>query len=472
MIASAQAARERPAIFISHANPDDNTFTLWLAAKLTSLGYEVWADVMRLLGGDDWQRRLEAALRERAFKVLLVANPVAVDKQGVRNEIQIATDVAKEIGDNEFIIPLRLAEFKAPFLIAHTQYIDFMNGWARGLADLVGTLDKRGAPKSETTTGSEVFRAIQLLHAKQLVNIPETLTSNWLAIERLPGFVRLYDFKSGISIGQSQTRMGNAPWPLIVHKRGFLSFAPLRDLQDHFSPDLPLVLLGELPTKEFLDGGWPEHFIEPWIARNNFADLARRAMDRMFQSRSLASFELANKQMAWWADGVNAPTNKVSFNWDEATGLRQIQGTSAKRKMQWHYGVSTAVRIMPTLHIRIVGRLIFTADGTNPFPVARMHRLRRSFAKSWRNARWRDMMLAFLWWVTDGKTELLAPTSADDGIAVRLPPLTFSSPVSVPLGAAWEPAADDDDPSDDEDDEVVADEIVAEDVPDDGNDEE
>ncbi|MGH7707001.1 MAG: TIR domain-containing protein [Vulcanimicrobiaceae bacterium] len=38
------------AIFISHANPEDNAFTLWLAAKLSSLGYEVWADVMRLRG--------------------------------------------------------------------------------------------------------------------------------------------------------------------------------------------------------------------------------------------------------------------------------------------------------------------------------------------------------------------------------------------------------------------------------------
>jgi hypothetical protein len=98
----------RAAIFISHANPQDNAFTLWLRAKLAALGYEVWADVLRLKGGDDWQRKLEQALRHRARKVLLVANAVAVDKQGVRNELQIANDVAKAIGDSEFIVPLRL----------------------------------------------------------------------------------------------------------------------------------------------------------------------------------------------------------------------------------------------------------------------------------------------------------------------------------------------------------------------------
>jgi hypothetical protein len=53
----------RPAIFISHASPEDNAFTLWLGAKLAALGYEVCADVLRLRGGDDWQRKLEHALR-------------------------------------------------------------------------------------------------------------------------------------------------------------------------------------------------------------------------------------------------------------------------------------------------------------------------------------------------------------------------------------------------------------------------
>ena len=59
---------ERKAIFISHASPEDNPFTLWLGAKLAALGYEVWADVLRLTGGEDWRRKLENAIRERACK--------------------------------------------------------------------------------------------------------------------------------------------------------------------------------------------------------------------------------------------------------------------------------------------------------------------------------------------------------------------------------------------------------------------
>ena len=98
----------REALFVSHANPEDNAFTLWLGAKLTALGYEVFADVLRLRGGDDWERILESAIREKAAKFLLAATPHGVQKQGVRNEITIATQTAKKIGDNQFIVPLRL----------------------------------------------------------------------------------------------------------------------------------------------------------------------------------------------------------------------------------------------------------------------------------------------------------------------------------------------------------------------------
>ncbi len=106
----------REVLFISHAAPEDNAFTIWLGAKLSAMGYEVWADVLRIKGGADWQRKLENTLRERACKMLLVANPRAVDKQGVRNEIQIASEVARKIGDSAFIIPLRMERFEAPFL--------------------------------------------------------------------------------------------------------------------------------------------------------------------------------------------------------------------------------------------------------------------------------------------------------------------------------------------------------------------
>lgn len=442
-------AADRPALFISHAAPEDNAFTLWLGAKLSAMGYEVWADVLRLRGGDDWQRKLEHALRHRARKVLLVANPRAVDKQGVRNEIQIASDVARKIGDKEFVIPLRLAPFEAPFLIAHAQYIDFQRSWALGLTELLETLDQTYQIPRSATDNSAIWREIQLLHGRAVAAAPERLISNWVAIEGLPSKVRYFDFKGG-SEHLAQARMKDAPWPLVPFRRGFLTFARFHDLQDHFGAHLPLKLETERRTEGFLEDGWRTLDIARWDARNKFSDLARQALESLFRSKGLKSYQMSGWQQAWWPPADVAPTTKVAFRWGDISGLRQIQGVSAKRQMNWHFGVSVATRTAPFRHVRILSRLIFTQDGQKPFDdPAKMHRLRRSFAKTWRNPRWRDMLLAFLHWLADGEDVLSAAVSGDEALLLKLPPVWWMAPVSIPTEA--DPVEDDDDdPSDDD----------------------
>jgi hypothetical protein len=85
----------REALFISHATPEENAFARWLGARLGAMGYEVWADIMRLRGGGDWARRVEDALNNRAVKLLVVCSPTSMDAQGVRNEIEIGARLSK-----------------------------------------------------------------------------------------------------------------------------------------------------------------------------------------------------------------------------------------------------------------------------------------------------------------------------------------------------------------------------------------
>ncbi|MEZ5958672.1 MAG: toll/interleukin-1 receptor domain-containing protein [Hyphomonadaceae bacterium] len=440
----------RPALFISHASPEDNRFVLWLGAKLAALGYEVWADVLRLRGGDDWQRKLENALRERAAKVLFVANPVSAEKQGVRNEIQIATEVAKKIDDKEFVIPLRLAPYEAPFLIAHAQYVDFSQSWSAGLAELVKTLGGYGVARSADADPA-MWRDLQLAHAKALTPEPETLISNWLELTTLPSTVRIYDFKAGISLGVAKTAMDACPWPIVPFRRGFISFAPFEDLSDHFGLDLPLDLIAETSTEMFIADGFAAQEIAFWDARRRFSDLVRRACEARFSAAGLASHAFANDRLAWWSPKTEDTAPRIRFAWTALTGQRQVQGFSAKRNIHWHYGISVQPRTAPIPHLRVLGRLVFTADGREPLDAARNQRLRRSFAKSWRNARWRDMMLAFLWRLVDGQEELRIPVTSTENLVARAPPLLFEAPVRVMEGQA---IADEDDPSEDDDPET------------------
>ncbi len=58
----------RSIVFISHATPEDNDFTLWLASKLGSAGYEVWSDLTHLQGGDGFWGNIEEVIRTRAAR--------------------------------------------------------------------------------------------------------------------------------------------------------------------------------------------------------------------------------------------------------------------------------------------------------------------------------------------------------------------------------------------------------------------
>lgn len=424
----------RTALFISHATPEDNAFTLWLGAKLTALGYEVFADILRLKGGNDWERILEDAIRHKAAKFLLAATPLAMEKQGVRNETRIASDTGRAIGDPDFIIPLRVEPYQATLGTAHAQWIDFAASWQKGLTELLALLQQNDAIVNAADAGNdEIWRSIQLKDARTVGRGSETLISNWLPIEALPKNIRYYDFRSGISIGAAEAAKKTARIPLVTHNRGFLSFAPLHELQDYFGAELPLQLIDELPTQDFLERGWQDMSLREGDARRKFADLARRALDRFFESKNLLPFEMANGNLAWWPPLSESLKSMVSFNWPSGSnGRRLIVGRSEKRDFYWHYGVSCAARNKPVRHIRVTSRVIFTKDGREIYGDARrLHRLRRSFCKAWRNDKWRDLLLAFLWWIAGGADSIAIPFGEGISMLLRLPPLSFSAPFGV-----------------------------------------
>ena len=51
----------RDTLLLSHANPEDNEFTLWLALQLANEGYSVWCDLTKLLGGEVFWDDIEEA---------------------------------------------------------------------------------------------------------------------------------------------------------------------------------------------------------------------------------------------------------------------------------------------------------------------------------------------------------------------------------------------------------------------------
>lgn len=448
--------QNRPAIFISHANPEDNDFAIWLGSHLSGAGYEVWADVLKLRGGEDWARKLEKALRERTFKMLLVGTPWGVEKDGVRNEIQIATDVAKKIEDREFVIPLRLQQFDSPFQIVRAQYIDFMNGWGKGLSELLETVESYGVPRTLSTNGEslENWRGAFLAKAKAVQDEPEELISNWVAITEWPTAIAYFEFQGAGAEERAATLKAGSRWPVALHGRGFFSFAKQTDFELEEGSVLPISREKEWWFPHFLENGDQRQCIGRREAQNIVTQLVKNALENKLRESKLSRCDFSTGVAGWWVHSGLIPDDKVAFKWSEGlSGRRQLVGDASVgvSKYKWHFGISAKVWIGDTPHIKLISRIILSEDGSTALDDAkRMNRLRRSVTKSWRNPRWRDMLLAFLFWLAKGEGCIRLETGSESGMSLKVPPLSMTSPVSIFKGEteiAEETEVESDDPA-------------------------
>lgn len=427
----------RPAIFISHANPEDNDFAIWLGSHLSGAGYEVWADVLKLRGGEDWARKLEKALRERSFKMLLVGTPWGVEKDGVRNEIQIATEVAKKIGDQEFVIPLRLQQFDSPFQIVRAQYIDFMNGWGQGLNELLKTLDSYSVPRTTLTNDESLqnWRGIFLAKAKAVRDEPEELISNWVAIKEWPNAIAYFEFKGAGAENRAASLKESSRWPIALHGRGFFSFAKESDFKPEDGSVLPISREKEWWFPHFLENGDEMRSVGRREAQNIVTQLVKSALENKLRESKLSRYAFSTGVAGWWVHSGLIPEDKVAFKWHEGpSGRRQLAGDTrvGVSKYKWHFGISAKVWIGDTSHVKIIPRIILSEDGSTALDDAkRMNRLRRSVTKSWRNPRWRDMLLAFLFWLAKGEHFIRLETGSESGLSLEVPPMSMTSTVSI-----------------------------------------
>jgi hypothetical protein len=446
-------AAPRGSLFISHA-VEDNDFAIWLGSRLSAAGYDVWADVMRLKGGDDWMRVLEDALRNKATKMLWVATQKGVEKQGVRNEIQMATDVGKKIGDPGFIIPLKLERCEIPFVAVHHQWIDFERGWGAGLAELLENLGSiEGLTKTAGLNADSMARWLTAQGSRNAVlkREPDVLVSNWLPVRLTPATVRYFCFFGAGAEDQASAAVAGYTYPAALHKSGFFAFGNADDFKETPFGIAP-TLVEEIPMDDFLAEGSPRHGLQPREAKNMYSVLVREALERWLKKRGLLVFEFSARTRGYWAaKGLFKEKDRVSFDWKNGwKGSRSLTGevtrgrkkkkdplsltdeVPSQKKYNWHYGVSVHVRVEQETQIQLTPRLIFTEDGIHLVDTARkMHALRRSIPRGWRNDRWRDLMLAFLYWLSEGEDTLDISVGTDRLIRIGAMPVTMQAPVSI-----------------------------------------
>jgi tetratricopeptide (TPR) repeat protein len=130
--------------FISYSRVDAEDSALQLADQLVGgrPSYPVWLDVQNLQPGVDWDTQIKDAIRACRGVLFVVTADSVQDHSVTKPEWTRALRYKKPV------IPLRFdagAEF--PFRLESRQYIDFSDGFDRGLARLRTYLGSVGSPK-------------------------------------------------------------------------------------------------------------------------------------------------------------------------------------------------------------------------------------------------------------------------------------------------------------------------------------
>lgn len=424
-------------IFISKATPGDDEFVLWLAPKLEAAGYRVFADIVTLEPGDRWRKSITNTLQERAIKMLLCCRDSTLAKEGVLEEIGIASDVAKSLGDRKFIVPLRLEPFKKVFGIGELQYIDFVRGWADGLGKLLETLKKQRIPRD--TAKVQINPNWELYRRRGAIPIkaePERLTSNWLRIAEAPDSIRYFEPVGAIDQSAIQGACATTPRPTEPHLHGFFSFGDLDEVNEAFASVGRFSVKHEIDLVTFVGGGSEACGIRGQDASNMVHSMFRQAWERYCRERGLLEYRYSK------AAGFHITDNHAKIGqkipWGRQGDRRSSMLRNVAKGNVWQFGVTGLPAFWPFPHFKLKSRVLFAplngeAAG-DPFDEARkQHRLRRTVCKGWRNKQWHGRMMAFLETLSADSAYICLSLGEKALIKLEAAPILFTSPVSTLL---------------------------------------
>jgi hypothetical protein len=427
----------RKVTFISHANPQDNDFTIWLGTRLTTAGYEVWSDLTRLIGGEETWQDIDDAIRHQAAAVILVLSRDGVKKQGLRNELAVADAVARKIGRPEFLLPVKIDDLpfdEMPPQVMPRNIIDFSGGWADGLELVLRALDRDGVSRRQSAPAEALDQWVKSRTAqgKTLAPISEPLVSNWFPILAMPERINFFEVLRPLgSPSEIQNLADEVSWPAAAYLRLLVGFADLDDFREELKDRAPLRTVYSVGLTDFLAGTATDGpYIALRPARNLVTNLVRQAWEGAARARGLESYTDARGSTVLWVPRGLLPGDIGRFRRANGRrGWRKLVGRDNTRNLYWHFAVRGVPNLLSPTRLVFKPHVVFSRDGRTPLGM----RQRRAVCKTWFNARWRDLILAFGAFMAEDGDDLTLPTGSTGGIRVAARPMSFDAPVSLLL---------------------------------------
>lgn len=428
----------RKVVFISKATPGDDEFVLWLAPRLEAEGYEVFADILALDAGDRWRKTITSTLQDKSIKMLLCCSDSTLDKAGVQEEIGMALDLAKELNDEKFIIPLRLEKYKKIFGIGELQYIDFSKGWAGGLHNLIDQLDKQNVPKvAENSIINTEWDKYRKKLAVAVENTPEKLISNWLRVRSLPDYIHYFEPSGAVNHEHLKQAIAQSKYPIEQRFRGFFSYATLDEINAEFSNAGKFVINRSIATDEFLENGCESPSLYPREAKKLLSSLLRQSWEQFCKEKEFGLYPNSSMPAFYTTEYKIALGKKVSWRNDDKKRYSMLRNSSGGKV--WQFGLSAIPALWPFIHFKMKSRVIFAEllgnkkSGSVINAASEQHRLRRGVCSTWRNKQWHGRLMAFLELLSEGTDFINLPLSPSNSVRLEALPMIVESPVSTAL---------------------------------------
>jgi hypothetical protein len=434
----------RNMIFVSHAYPEDNLFTQWLALRLAGDGYPVWCDLTKLLGGEDFWRDIEAAIRERTVKFLYVLSKTSNEKAGTLMELAVAPRVGTAF--NDFIIPLRIDDLPLDTINIELQRlisINFSSGWADGHRKLLKKFEDEKVERDARFTPDAVTQWWHKHYPAEegVSSTPERCLSNWFEFTAFPKTLWLHSIQQHRAFEKLVEEGGiEFVLPARTHGRCVITFAGAEEIaEDLVKHGLEVDNSVRLKTDKFREHGLQRPTIEARTARNILSALFRDAFERFASSKGLLPYGLTGGSKYHWFKQDLIKDDKVFFKnasgektWRQMVGFKSLMAKEGECRLRnWHFGIQAKPRFWPIAGLAIRLHVAFTENGVLYDSKARQHSARRNQCRSWYNDDWVDRLLGAMSYLAgEGNNNLVIPLSADENVTVNRFPMIFESPVS------------------------------------------
>jgi hypothetical protein len=424
----------RDVLLLSHANPDDNEFTLWLALQLAKEGYKVWCDLTKLLGGEVFWDNIEDVIRQSAVKVLYVLSQISNSRDGALRELHLAQGLAKREKLGDFVIPLHIDDLpynEVTIELTRINAIPFEKSWAAGLATLLKKLEEDAVPKSPhfNPTAVNQWWRTKFSAEEGVCREREEYLSNWFQVS-LPDHVYFHTV-SRKSIGKIEVTE-TLPYPAVQDGISLITFAKSCDVE------------GQLGSELYIADESPPLSVQKLLNDTDFGKhvfrLLRLAWELTLADRKLPIYELANQIKSFYFPKDLLPSDKAFYiGVDGDRTYRAMVGYSSRtnpttgisKKRYWHFGLEARPMVHPTIAFAMKPHVGFTSDGATLWESKKMlASARRSQCKGWWNDRWRDMVLAAMTYLADDDGVIRMKLGSDTRLCLASRPIAFSSPVA------------------------------------------